>query len=56
MESAIAAYQEQMLPYAFKAVDAAAGQMRRLTDSSGFQKWLMLRVLPRMHRITVPET
>jgi 2-polyprenyl-6-methoxyphenol hydroxylase-like FAD-dependent oxidoreductase len=55
-ESAIAAYQKEMLPYAFKAVDAAAGQMRRLTDTSWFQRWLMLRVLPRMHRITVPET
>jgi 2-polyprenyl-6-methoxyphenol hydroxylase-like FAD-dependent oxidoreductase len=56
VESAIAAYQQEMLPYAFKAVDAAASQMRRLTDASRFQRWLMLRVLPRMHRITVPET
>lgn len=55
VESAIAAYQSEMPSYAFKAVDTAAGMMRRLTGSGWFQRMVMTRVLPRLHRVTVPE-
>ncbi|EHR53292.1 2-polyprenyl-6-methoxyphenol hydroxylase-like oxidoreductase [Saccharomonospora marina XMU15] len=53
--AAVAAYQTEMQRYAFKAVDSAAAMMRRLT-TDGIQKWLMMRVLPKLHRVTVPET
>ncbi|GAA2171192.1 MULTISPECIES: NAD(P)/FAD-dependent oxidoreductase [Glycomyces] len=51
---ALAAYREEMIPYAFKAVDTAEGMMRRLTGSKGVQKWVMLRLLPSLHRPVVP--
>jgi 2-polyprenyl-6-methoxyphenol hydroxylase-like FAD-dependent oxidoreductase len=54
VESAILAYQNEMVPYAFKAVDTAAGMMRRLTGSGRFARWLLTGVLPRLHRVTVP--
>jgi 2-polyprenyl-6-methoxyphenol hydroxylase-like FAD-dependent oxidoreductase len=54
-ESAIATYQTEMPPYAFKAVDSAAGQLRRLTNANRLQKWLIQQFLPRLHRVTVPE-
>lgn len=38
VESAIAAYRTEMPSYAFKAVDTAAGMMRRLTGSGRFQR------------------
>jgi 2-polyprenyl-6-methoxyphenol hydroxylase-like FAD-dependent oxidoreductase len=53
VESAILAYQNEMVPYAFKAVDTAAGMMRRLTGSGRFARWLMTGVLPRLHKVTV---
>jgi 2-polyprenyl-6-methoxyphenol hydroxylase-like FAD-dependent oxidoreductase len=56
VESAIVAYQTEMSSYAFKAVDTAAGMMRRLTGSGRFQRVVMTRVLPRLHRVTVPES
>jgi 2-polyprenyl-6-methoxyphenol hydroxylase-like FAD-dependent oxidoreductase len=56
VESAILAYQDEMVPYAFRAVDSAAGMMRRLTASGRFPRWVLTRVLPRLHRVTVPET
>lgn len=55
LEAAIAAYQTEMQSYAFKAVDTAAGMMRRLTGSGRFQRAVLTRVLPRLHRVTVPE-
>lgn len=55
VESAILAYQNEMVPYAFTAVDAAAGMMRRLTSGGRLQKWVLTRVLPRLHRATVPS-
>jgi 2-polyprenyl-6-methoxyphenol hydroxylase-like FAD-dependent oxidoreductase len=51
---ALAAYREEMVPYAFKAVDMAEGMMRRLTGSKGVQKWVMLKLLPSLHRPVVP--
>lgn len=51
---ALAAYRAEMIPYAFKAVDMAEGMMRRLTGSKGVQKWVMLRLLPSLHRPVVP--
>ena len=55
VESAILAYRNEMVPYAFTAVDAAAGMMRRLTGSGRFPRWVLTRVLPRLHKVTVPE-
>ncbi|MEU8663737.1 FAD-dependent oxidoreductase [Actinoplanes philippinensis] len=55
VEQAIAAYQEEMVPYAFRAVDTAAGLMRRLTGAAAAPHWVLTRVLPRLHRVTVPE-
>jgi 2-polyprenyl-6-methoxyphenol hydroxylase-like FAD-dependent oxidoreductase len=55
VEEAIAAYQDEMVPYAFRAVDTAAGLMRRLTGSAAAPHWVLTRVLPRLHRVTVPE-
>lgn len=52
---AIAAYQDEMVSYAFRAVDTAAGLMRRLTGAAAAPHWLLTRVLPRLHRVTVPE-
>lgn len=54
VESAIRAYQDEMEPYAFRAVDTAAGMMRRLTGSGRLPRWVLTRVLPRLHRVTVP--
>jgi 2-polyprenyl-6-methoxyphenol hydroxylase-like FAD-dependent oxidoreductase len=51
---ALAAYREEMIPYAFKAVNTAEGMMRRLTGSKGVQKWVMLKLLPSLHRPVVP--
>jgi 2-polyprenyl-6-methoxyphenol hydroxylase-like FAD-dependent oxidoreductase len=55
VEEAIAAYQDEMVPYAFSAVDTAAGLMRRLTGGAAAPHWVLTRVLPRLHRVTVPE-
>ncbi|WP_326550268.1 FAD-dependent oxidoreductase [Micromonospora sp. NBC_01813] len=55
VEEAIAAYQDEMVPYAFRAVDTAAGLMRRLTGNAAAPHWVLTRVLPRLHRVTVPE-
>jgi 2-polyprenyl-6-methoxyphenol hydroxylase-like FAD-dependent oxidoreductase len=52
--AAIAAYQDEMAEYAFRAVDSSARMMRRLTATSGFQTWAMTRVLPRFRPVTVP--
>jgi 2-polyprenyl-6-methoxyphenol hydroxylase-like FAD-dependent oxidoreductase len=56
MASAIRAYQDEMVPYAFKAVDMAEGMMRRLTGSGRLSRWVLTRALPRLRRVTVPET
>lgn len=55
LEQAIAAYQDEMVRYAFRAVDTAAGLMRRLTGGAAAPHWVLTRVLPRLHRVTVPE-
>ncbi|MFV2084174.1 FAD-dependent oxidoreductase [Micromonospora sp. LOL_021] len=55
VEEAIASYQDEMVPYAFRAVDTAAGLMRRLTGGAAAPHWVLTRVLPRLHRVTVPE-
>ncbi|MFG2062661.1 NAD(P)/FAD-dependent oxidoreductase [Micromonospora sp. NPDC048871] len=55
VEKAIARYQEEMVPYAFRAVDTAAALMRRLTGGAAAPHWVLTRVLPRLHRVTVPE-
>ncbi|MCA2217175.1 FAD-dependent oxidoreductase [Jidongwangia harbinensis] len=55
VEEAIAGYQDEMVPYAFRAVDTAAGLMRRLTGGAAVPHWVLTRVLPRLHRVTVPE-
>ncbi|MEU7850246.1 NAD(P)/FAD-dependent oxidoreductase [Micromonospora parva] len=55
VEEAIAGYQNEMVPYAFRAVDTAAGLMRRLTGGAAAPHWVLTRVLPRLHRVTVPE-
>lgn len=55
VEEAIARYQNEMVPYAFRAVDTAAGLMRRLTGNAAAPHWVLTRVLPRLHRVTVPE-
>jgi 2-polyprenyl-6-methoxyphenol hydroxylase-like FAD-dependent oxidoreductase len=55
IEEAIAGYQDEMVTYAFRAVDTAAGLMRRLTGSAAAPHWVLTRVLPRLHRVTVPE-
>ncbi|MDG4765869.1 FAD-dependent monooxygenase [Solwaraspora sp. WMMD406] len=55
VEQAITAYQEETVPYAFQAVDTAAGLMRRLTGSASAPHWVLTRVLPRLHRVTVLE-
>ncbi|WP_305789592.1 FAD-dependent oxidoreductase [Symbioplanes lichenis] len=55
VEEAIADYQNEMVPYAFKAVDTAAGLMRRLTGGPAAPHWVLTRLLPRLHRVTVPE-
>ncbi|MDA1358671.1 NAD(P)/FAD-dependent oxidoreductase [Glycomyces luteolus] len=54
IDDALAAYRDEMIPYAFKAVDMAEGMMRRLTGSKGVQKWVMLKLLPSLHRPLVP--
>ncbi|MFC7280000.1 FAD-dependent oxidoreductase [Paractinoplanes rhizophilus] len=55
VEEAIAGYQAEMVPYAFDAVDNAARLMRRLTGGAAAPHWVLTRVLPRLHRVTVPE-
>jgi 2-polyprenyl-6-methoxyphenol hydroxylase-like FAD-dependent oxidoreductase len=55
VEEAIAAYQDEMVPYAFRAVDTAGRLMRRLTGNAAAPHWVLTRVLPRLHRVTVPE-
>jgi 2-polyprenyl-6-methoxyphenol hydroxylase-like FAD-dependent oxidoreductase len=55
VEEAIAGYQDEMVPYAFRAVDTAARLMRRLTGDAAAPHWVLTRVLPRLHRVTVPE-
>jgi 2-polyprenyl-6-methoxyphenol hydroxylase-like FAD-dependent oxidoreductase len=55
VEDAIARYQDEMVTYAFRAVDTAAGLMRRLTGDAAAPHWVLTRVLPRLHRVTVPE-
>ncbi|WP_033344977.1 FAD-dependent oxidoreductase [Catenuloplanes japonicus] len=55
VEEAIARYQDEMVPYAFHAVDTAATLMRRLTGSAPAPHWILTRVLPKLHRVTVPE-
>jgi hypothetical protein len=55
VKSALTAYHNEMVPYAFKAVDNAAKMMGRLADAGSLQRWLLLRLLPRLHKITVPE-
>jgi 2-polyprenyl-6-methoxyphenol hydroxylase-like FAD-dependent oxidoreductase len=55
VEEAIAGYQDEMVPYAFGAVDNAARLMRRLTGTAAAPHWVLTRVLPRLHRVTVPE-
>jgi 2-polyprenyl-6-methoxyphenol hydroxylase-like FAD-dependent oxidoreductase len=55
VEEAIAGYQDEMVPYAFRAVDTAAGLMSRLTGGAAAPHWVLTRVLPRLHRVTVPE-
>ncbi|MEW2475987.1 NAD(P)/FAD-dependent oxidoreductase [Micromonospora gifhornensis] len=55
VERAIARYQDEMVPYAFRAVDTAAALMRRLTGGATAPHWVLTRVLPRLHRVTVPE-
>lgn len=55
VEDAIAGYQDEMASYAFRAVDTAAGLMRRLTGAAAAPHWVLTRVLPRLHRVTVPE-
>lgn len=51
--AALAEYQHEMTGYAFEAVESAAKSMRRLTDSSRLQRWFLLRLLPRLHPVTV---
>jgi 2-polyprenyl-6-methoxyphenol hydroxylase-like FAD-dependent oxidoreductase len=53
--TALAEYQREMTGYAFEAVESAAKSMRRLTDSSRLQRWFLLRMLPRLHPVTVPR-
>lgn len=55
LEAAIAGYQDEMVSYAFDAVDDAARLMRRLTGNAAAPHWILTRVLPRLHRVTVPE-
>jgi 2-polyprenyl-6-methoxyphenol hydroxylase-like FAD-dependent oxidoreductase len=55
VEQAITDYQNEMVPYAFGAVDTAARLMRRLTGDAAAPHWVLTRVLPRLHRVTVPE-
>jgi 2-polyprenyl-6-methoxyphenol hydroxylase-like FAD-dependent oxidoreductase len=51
--AALAEYQREMDGYAFEAVESAAKSMRRLTGGSGLQRWFLLRMLPRLHPVTV---
>lgn len=55
VEGAIAAYQDEMVTYAFRAVDTAARLMGRLTGNAAAPHWVLTRVLPRLHRVTVPD-
>ncbi|MEW2428596.1 NAD(P)/FAD-dependent oxidoreductase [Micromonospora sp. NPDC047644] len=55
VEEAIASYQDEMVRYAFRAVDTAARLMRRLTGGAAAPHWVLTRVLPRLHRVTVPK-
>jgi 2-polyprenyl-6-methoxyphenol hydroxylase-like FAD-dependent oxidoreductase len=54
LDQTIATYQADMVRYAFDAVDGASKQLRRLTDPNPVQRWILLRALPRLHRVTVP--
>jgi 2-polyprenyl-6-methoxyphenol hydroxylase-like FAD-dependent oxidoreductase len=53
LTDALAAYRAEMSEYAFEAVDAATKGTQRLIHSSPFQRWMMLRLMPRLHRPTV---
>ncbi|MGC5054753.1 FAD-dependent oxidoreductase [Micromonospora sp. DT48] len=55
VEEAIDGYQDEMVRYAFRAVGTASRLMRRLTGSAAAPHWVLTRVLPRLHRVTVPE-
>jgi 2-polyprenyl-6-methoxyphenol hydroxylase-like FAD-dependent oxidoreductase len=54
VENAIAGYQDEMVSYAFRAVDTATRLMSRLTGNAAAPHWVLTRVLPRLHRVTVP--
>jgi 2-polyprenyl-6-methoxyphenol hydroxylase-like FAD-dependent oxidoreductase len=56
VEPAITCYQDEMVPYAFKAVDSATAMTRRLTAAGRLQRWLLLAGLPRLHRVTVADS
>jgi 2-polyprenyl-6-methoxyphenol hydroxylase-like FAD-dependent oxidoreductase len=51
--TALAEYQREMAGYAFEAVESSAKSMRRLTGGSRLQRWFLLRMLPRLHAVTV---
>ncbi|MFI1917768.1 FAD-dependent oxidoreductase [Nocardia sp. NPDC020380] len=53
LEQALTAYQDEMIPYAFEAVDDASKQLRRLKGTNPVRLWILLRALPRLHRVTV---
>lgn len=50
LTAAIADYQHAMTDYGFTAADAAARSLRRLSGRGGIQKWMMVRLLPALHR------
>lgn len=54
-ESAFVSYQREMEDYAFKAVAAADRSMRQL-EMNPLLRWIMLKVITRFHRVTVPLT
>jgi 2-polyprenyl-6-methoxyphenol hydroxylase-like FAD-dependent oxidoreductase len=52
---ALAAYHDDMVGYAFAEVDAAVSQMRRLGSSSPVSRLLLRRLLPALHRRSIPR-
>lgn len=52
VEHAIGAYQEEMVAYAFREVEASQQMMRRFTGQNPLIRWVMLRATPWLRSLT----
>jgi 2-polyprenyl-6-methoxyphenol hydroxylase-like FAD-dependent oxidoreductase len=52
VEHTLGAYQEEMVAYAFREVEASQQMMRRFTKQNPILRWVMLRVIPWARSLT----